>query len=79
MSSKTLIILASHRQESNTEKFVKEIYGENPYQVINLLNHHIQPYSYSGEYSGDDGFMNVIATMQEYADYVLAPPYTGTA
>ncbi|WP_162847084.1 hypothetical protein [Mucilaginibacter gracilis] len=35
MSNKTLIILASARRESNTEKFVKEIYGDNNYQLIN--------------------------------------------
>jgi multimeric flavodoxin WrbA len=74
MSSKTLIILASNRRESNTEKFVKEIYGDNPYQLVNLLDYHIQPYSYSGQYSGDDGFMSVIDAMQEYDDYVFATP-----
>ena len=74
MSNKTLIILGSNRKESNTEKFVKEIYGDNPYQLINLLDHHIQPYSYSEQYSTDDGFMNIISVMQDYDDYVFATP-----
>jgi multimeric flavodoxin WrbA len=74
MSSKTLIILASNRRDSNTEKFIKEIYGDNPYQLINLLDHHLQPYSYSGQYSTDDGFMSIVNAMQEYDDYVFATP-----
>jgi multimeric flavodoxin WrbA len=74
MSSKTLIILASNRKESNTEKFVKEIYGDNPYQLINLLDYKISPYSYTGKYSTDDGFNDIINVMKEYDDYVFATP-----
>lgn len=36
-----LIILASIRRDSNTEKPVKEIYGDNPYHLINLLDYKI--------------------------------------
>lgn len=74
MSSKTLIILTSNRKSSNTEKFIKEIYGDNPYQLVNLIDHHIQPYSYSGQYSTDDSFMDIVNTMEEYDDYVFATP-----
>lgn len=74
MSSKTLIILASHRRESDTEKAIKELYGDNPYHLMNLLDYNIQPYSYSGQYSADDGFMNIVNVMTGYDDYVLATP-----
>jgi multimeric flavodoxin WrbA len=74
MSSITLIILASNRQDSNTEKLVTEIYKDSPYQLINLLDHHITPYSYTGQYSTDDSFMDVVNVMTEYDDYVFATP-----
>jgi multimeric flavodoxin WrbA len=74
MSSKTLIIIGSNREESNTIKFLKEIYGDNPYQLINLLHHHIAPYSYTGEYSTDDGFNDIVNVMKDYDDYVFATP-----
>ena len=74
MSSKTLIILASHRKESNTEKLIQEIYGDNPYLLIDLLDHPVVPYSYTGQYSADDGFMDIVNAMKEYDDYVFATP-----
>lgn len=74
MNIKTLIILASNRRDSNTEKFVKEIYGDNPYQLINLLDYQISPYSYTGQYSTDDGFNDIVHVMQQYDDYVFATP-----
>ncbi|WP_448697944.1 flavodoxin family protein [Mucilaginibacter sp. AW1-3] len=72
--SQPLIILASNRHESNTEKAVKDIYGDNPYHLINLLDHHIQPYSYDGAYSTDDGFNDIINVMLQHDDIVFATP-----
>lgn len=69
-----LIILASNRRESNTEKLVKEIYGDTPYHLINLLDYKILPYSYSGVYSADDNFNNVVNVMLEHDDITFATP-----
>ncbi len=72
--SQPLIIIASNRRDSNTEKLVKEIYGDNPYHLINLLDHHIQPYSYSGVYSTDDNFNDIVNVMLEHEDITFATP-----
>jgi len=72
--SQPLIILASNRRDSNTEKLVKEIYGDNPYHLINLLDHHITPYSYGGVYSTDDHFNDVVNMMLEHDDITFATP-----
>ncbi|OCX52862.1 hypothetical protein BEL04_00590 [Mucilaginibacter sp. PPCGB 2223] len=72
--SQPLIILSSNRRNSNTEKFVKELYGDNPYHLINLLDHHIQPYSYGGVYSADDGFNEIVNVMLEHDDITFATP-----
>jgi len=69
-----LIILASNRRESNTEKALKEIYGDNPYHLINLLDHYIQPYSYAGVYSADDNFNDIVNVMLEHDDITFATP-----
>ncbi|WP_121198601.1 flavodoxin family protein [Mucilaginibacter gracilis] len=39
-----------------------------------MLDYHIQPYNYTGQYSTDDGFINVVNAMQQYDDYVFATP-----
>jgi len=69
-----LIILASNRRDSNTEKLVKEIYGDNPYHLINLLDYTILPYSYSGVYSADDSFNDLVNVMLEHEDITFATP-----
>jgi len=72
--SQPLIILASNRRDSNTEKLVKEIYGDNPYLLINLLDHHVQPYSYGGFYSTDDSFNDIMNVMLDHDDITFATP-----
>lgn len=72
--SHPLIILASNRRDSNTEKLVKEVYGDNPYHLINLLDHQILPYSYNGNYSSDDSFNDVVTIMLQHSDIVFATP-----
>jgi multimeric flavodoxin WrbA len=69
-----LIILASNRRHSNTEKLVKEIYGDNPCHLINLLDHHLTLYSYSGVYSTDDNFNDIVTVMLQHDDITFATP-----
>jgi multimeric flavodoxin WrbA len=72
--SQPLIILASNRRESNTEKALKDIYGDNPYHLVNLLDYKIQPYNYRGAYSADDNFMNIVNVMLEHDNVTFATP-----
>jgi len=72
--SQPIIILASNRRESNTEKLLTKLFADNTYRLINLLDYHIQPYSYSGTYHADDSFNDIVSVMLQYDDIIFATP-----
>ncbi|WP_276495999.1 flavodoxin family protein [Pontibacter litorisediminis] len=69
-----LIILASARRHGDTESLVKRLFSGKDHKLVNLLDHHISPYSYSGKYGAEDCFPSIADQLLQQDRIILATP-----
>src|SRR5690606_24994501 len=73
-NTQPLIIAGSALQDSTTRHFVLKVFTERDYRLINLLDYHIEPYSYDGTYTGEDEFAKIAAAMLDHNIITFATP-----
>lgn len=69
---KTLVILGSARSDGNTLKAVKELCPFAHYELVDLNQLRVEPYSYNSAH--DDDFAQLIKKMAEAENLVFATP-----
>ena len=74
MIEKPLVILGSARKEGYTKDFLNKVFGAEDYDLIDLLDFHISPYSYLNNYPGTDEFLKVIDELVKHQVIVFATP-----
>jgi len=74
MTEKPLIILASARKKGYTTNFLNKVFVEKDYELIDLLDFYISPYSYANNYPGTDEFLKIIDELIKHKVIVFATP-----
>ena len=74
MPEKPLVILASARKQGDTRNFLNKVFTAHDYELIDLLDVHISPYSYANDYSDTDGFLKVFDVLLKHKIVVFATP-----
>ncbi|MFB9862361.1 flavodoxin family protein [Rufibacter immobilis] len=74
MAAQPLILLASARQDSDTRRFVQEVFKDTPHHLLDLLDYHVAPYRYENDYPSGDEFRKVVDQMRQHQVIVLATP-----
>jgi multimeric flavodoxin WrbA len=74
MENTPLVIIGSARNDGNTHHFVGKIFGQVKYLEINLLDYHILPYNYDGNYAEEDQFNDLVIEILSYKTIVFATP-----
>ncbi|RDV16341.1 NADPH-dependent oxidoreductase [Pontibacter diazotrophicus] len=74
MENKPIAILGSARRESDTKKLVEVLFPENTVKVLDLLDYHVCPYSYSGQYPAADQFLQVMEEILLHKQVIFATP-----
>ncbi|MFA0964038.1 flavodoxin family protein [Roseivirga sp. BDSF3-8] len=74
LRKKPLVIVGSHRKESDTLTFTEEVMKGIPHKLINLKDRKISAYCYSGKYSEDDDFEKIASLMAVHNPIVFATP-----
>lgn len=74
MTEQLLVILASARKQSDTRKFLNKILTNKDYELIDLLDFHITPYSYLNNYPDTDEFLKVMSELLKHKVIVFATP-----
>ncbi|MGB3182037.1 MAG: NAD(P)H-dependent oxidoreductase [Cyclobacteriaceae bacterium] len=69
-----MVIVGSHRDESDTLAFTEKILGDIPHKLVNLRKVRISPYCYSGKYREEDQFDYMAGLMAIYNPIVFATP-----
>lgn len=69
-----LVLLASARPASNTAAFVRQVFAEVAYELVDLRELPLYPYSYLGHYPADDAFPALAQQLGQHATIVLATP-----
>ncbi|KAB2913216.1 MAG: NAD(P)H-dependent oxidoreductase [Bacteroidetes bacterium] len=70
----TLVILASARKHSDTQKLVELVFKDTEYTLLDLLDYNIAPYNYEEKYHADDEFLRVVEQMLSHQLIVFATP-----
>jgi|SRR5690606_30130651 len=74
LSQKPLIISGSSRQDSNTNSYIRTVFGQTDSIQINLLDKHVAPYNYTNIYPENDGFVQITETIVQHQSIVFATP-----
>ena len=74
MQKMPVIILASARKESDTNKFLKKVFGNTDYKLIDLLDFSVSSYDYSHQYPKEDEFFKIIEELIQHDVIVFATP-----
>lgn len=74
MKNTPIIILGSARKKSDTRRFMKALFPDQEYELIDLLEYKIAPYSYSHEYPADDNFIKLCDLLLQHPLIVFATP-----
>jgi putative NADPH-quinone reductase len=69
-----LLLLGSARGESSTRQFARQVLGQLPYTVIDLLEHVVAPYEYAQDYPAADEFLWIAGQMQSHDIIIFATP-----
>jgi len=69
-----VILLASARKNSDTEKYVDIIFRDIEHTKIDLLDYVISPYDYSHNYSSGDNFIEITEQLLQYDKIIFATP-----
>ena len=73
-NTKPLVVLGSARAKSDTRHFVESVFSNTDYQMADLLDFHIAPYSYENNYPEKDGFITLINQLLQHEVIVFATP-----
>ena len=71
---KPLVILGSARGDGDTRKLIDMVFGDSPYDMVDLLDYQIAPYNYREIYTEEDQFLEVANRLYEYSAIVFATP-----
>jgi multimeric flavodoxin WrbA len=71
---KSLVILGTARNDSNTLKAITELCPFKDYELIDLRNYKIQHYQYDPVLNAQDDFLNIAKKMQEADTIIFATP-----
>ena len=71
---KPLVILASARKNGDTKTFLKKIFTDEDYKLIDLLDFHISAYSYLDDYPSTDDFLKITDELIKHKVIVFATP-----
>jgi len=74
MTEKPLVILASARKQGFTKNFLNTIFANKDYDLVDLLDFHISPYSYANNYPSTDEFLKIIEELIRHKVIVFATP-----
>ena len=74
MESVPLVILGSSRKSGDTLCFLKYVFEEMPFKLIDLLDYSVSHYDYEHNYSADDQFELIIKEVLKHQTIVLATP-----
>ncbi len=74
MTAAPLIILASARKNSNTEKFIDVVFAGTDHKLIDLLDYAVSPYNYQHKHPAEDTFISVIDEILQHKTIVFATP-----
>ena len=74
MTEKPLVILASARKQSDTQNFLNKVFADKDYELIDLLDFYISPYSYLNNYPNTDKFLKIIDELIKHKVIVFATP-----
>jgi multimeric flavodoxin WrbA len=74
MTEKPLVILASARKQSYTKNFLNKVFADKDYELIDLLDFYISPYSYLNNYPSTDEFLKIIDELIKHKVIVFATP-----
>ncbi len=71
---KTIVILGTNRDDSNTAKAVQELCPFKDYDLFDLRQLSIAPYSYQKEYPETDDYLRIAQAMSQADNIVFATP-----
>lgn len=74
LSDTPLIILGSARKESDTARFVQHLFQDQAYEVLDLLDYRVAPYSYEHAYPASDDFMQLSERLLQHKCIIFASP-----
>ncbi len=74
MNEKTVVVLGTSRDGSNTAAAIAELCPFKYFELIDLRNLNIAPYNYDGKYSEADDFIKVVKIMSQADNIVFATP-----
>jgi multimeric flavodoxin WrbA len=74
MTAKPLVILASARKQGYTQDFLNKAFAGEDYELIDLLDSCISPYSYFNNYPNTDEFFKIIDELIKHKVIVFATP-----
>lgn len=74
MARLPLVVLASARKQSDTRAFVTRVFPGADYELIDLLDYSISPYSYENDYPDNDQFPKIIEAILSHNAVVFATP-----
>jgi putative NADPH-quinone reductase len=74
MKNIPLIILGSARGESDTRRLINMLFQGQEYQLIDLLEYKIAPYSYLHDYPADDDFLKLTEELLLHRMIIFATP-----
>lgn len=74
LTEKPLVILASARKQGYTKDFLNKVFANKDYELVDLLDFSISPYSYVSNYPGTDEFFKIIDELIKHKVIVFATP-----
>lgn len=72
--TKTLILLGTARGDSNTERAVRNFFGPDEAEWIDLRRHRLAPYDYDHTVNAEDDFLAIANKMRDADRIVFATP-----
>ncbi|WP_266205660.1 flavodoxin family protein [Pontibacter kalidii] len=73
-TSAPLVILASARRNSDTQLLACKLLAEQKYELINLLDFRVSPYTYAGKYETEDQFIGIARQLLQHEQVIFATP-----
>jgi len=74
MHNSPLVILSSARKNGDTHQLVSNLFLGKDVALLDLLDYHVTPYSYKGEYPSHDQFLTILMDILKHDSIVFATP-----
>ncbi|MFD2999096.1 flavodoxin family protein [Pontibacter toksunensis] len=74
MDNKPAVIIGSARRDSDTKKLVEVLFPESDVKVLDLLDYKLDAYNYSGAYSTEDQFLQIVEELLPHQQLIFATP-----